>query len=72
MQLLFLNVVGRWRVYRDQRDAAANGAVLVPQVQEGGLSTIAALTNCLARGYPCECLHARSYNPGDILHSGYI
>jgi hypothetical protein len=65
-QLVFLIAVDRRRVYRDQRDAAAKGAVLVPQVQEGRLSTIAAIVNNLSSGYPCGCCHSRSCSPSDI------
>jgi hypothetical protein len=65
-QLMFLIAVGRWRVYRGKRDAAAKGAVSVPQVQEGGLSIIAAIMDNLSSGYPCGCCHSRSCSLSDI------
>jgi hypothetical protein len=63
MHLVFLVAMGRWGVYRDQKDAAAKGAVLVPQVQEGGISIIAALMKSIASGYPSECFHLRYLHP---------
>jgi hypothetical protein len=46
---------GYWRNYCDRRDAEAQGAVLIPQLQDkwpGGLSIIAAIANGLKTGYP--------------------
>ena len=53
-QLMFLFVVGRVKAYREQDDAAANEAVFVPQVQEGGISTVNKLVKSVTSGYPSE------------------
>jgi hypothetical protein len=63
MHLVFLVAMGRWRVYRDQTDAAAKGAVLVPQVQEGGISIVAAIMKSITSGYPGECFHSKYLHP---------
>lgn len=51
-QLVFIFVKGQLRVYRDKRDAEAKGAVMIPQIQKGGLATIAAMAKSAVSGYP--------------------
>lgn len=53
LQMVFLVCVGHWKMYRDQLDAVANGAVLPPQVS-GGISNVRALIKSLESGYPGE------------------
>ncbi|KAF8219014.1 cytochrome P450 monooxygenase pc-3 [Tricholoma matsutake] len=55
-QLIFLVAAGRWKRNFEQRDAAANGAILVPQVQGGGLSNISLMMKNRASGYPGDTL----------------
>jgi hypothetical protein len=57
-QLMLLAVMGRWRAYRNRNDAAVKGAVMVPQVQDSGFSTISAMVESVESGYPGECCHA--------------
>jgi hypothetical protein len=59
LQLMFLVMVRRWRVYRNKRNAAAIGAISVPHVQQGGLSVIATLKANM-EGYPGGCSLSRS------------
>jgi hypothetical protein len=70
MQLMFLVAAGRWKLYRDRMNAAANGAVLVPEVQESSISIITALMKSISSGYPGECLHLYLYSLGDFFNSG--
>lgn len=48
---------GHWRSYCDRSAAAANDAVLVPQVQEGGLSIMATMVKSVVSGYPGGSFH---------------
>ena len=56
-QLVYLVVMSRWRALRERNMAAASGAVMVPQVQKGGLSTIAAVQKNVLTGYPGSDFH---------------
>lgn len=56
-QLVYLVAMGRWRALRERNLAAASGAVMVPQVQKGGLSTIAAIRKSVLSGYPGKDFH---------------
>jgi len=58
-QVMFLVAMSYWRVHRNWSDAAANGAVLVPRVQDGGLSVIATMVKNVTSGYPGWCFHLR-------------
>ena len=56
-QLIYLVAMGHWRALRERNLAAASGAVMVPQVQKGGLSTIAAMQKSVLSGYPGKDFH---------------
>jgi hypothetical protein len=71
-QLILLAVMSHWRAYRNRSDAVANGAVLVPQVQDSGLSTISAMVESLKSGYPGGCFHTRLCGPDDAFCRGRV
>jgi hypothetical protein len=52
-------VMDRWRVYKIRIDAAAYGAVLVPQVAEGGAVARDLLVNSMLSGYIGACCIVR-------------
>ena len=51
-QVVYRFGVSRWRVHRARRDAAARGAVMVPDVQESGLAIINAIVKNMTSDYP--------------------
>ena len=60
-QLSLLVSMSHWRSYRDRSAAVANDAVLVPQVQEGGLSIMSTMVKSVVSGYPGDSLHRRIF-----------
>jgi hypothetical protein len=54
-QVVFRVAMARWRKYRNRRDAVVNGAVVVPDVQDGGLTIINAMSKSMTSGYPGGC-----------------
>jgi hypothetical protein len=63
-QVTSLIAVALWERYRDRRDAAANGAVMVPQVQERAITMVSALVKNVCSGYPSGCSYSRFYRMG--------
>ncbi|KAF8221856.1 hypothetical protein L208DRAFT_1414384 [Tricholoma matsutake] len=71
-RLAFYVTLGRWRVYRANLDAAAQGAVMVPRVREYGFSNLRTMVDTISSGYPMDAIHKWCEEYGSIFEISVI